>query len=478
MFRGGLPRIELEQAIEMLSEGQAPDLTLDLIPPRDVSTLLSYGHDLEDSPAILDAWTPGTVWESRERLISGSIAEAQPNEPGQPISIRIAASPGEDANEFPPTGAIVDEITFGHFAGAFAVWDQANDGKGYQWIIGRPGVLWKSGTGTTDYRGSLGYVTAYLAGTDVFVMIAGHQCDDRIAPLVRLIHGPTGTTEDVAIISPALSIDGRGRRVAIAHATGAVAAVYAMGDPIYVRWIGASGLRHRAGPLTRSGDVLTWALRQSSLKVDWARTATCAASLPWRLDGYWDQRVKPWAWVRDNLLPILPISIQHGPDGLFPVRWWWQGERPPLAHLEAGRNARLLERPVWEGIDREVSEVEIAYAVGAQSSQPNATLTVSAARPSGARQSSGLLAHRCREGSYSYTSGMIWAESTAGIAARTVLASKRRRLVVPIQVDPKSPLDVGDPVDVSLPAYSLSRVRGTIRNRRVGGAWTVLEIVT
>jgi hypothetical protein len=478
MYRGGLPGIELEESIEMLSEGQAPDLTLDLIPPREVSSLLAYGHELEDSPVTLDEWTPGTLWESRRRLISGTVAEAQPSEPGQPISIKVEANPGEDSNECPPAGATVDEITFGHYAGAFAVWDQVNDGSSYPWIVGNPGVLWKSGIGATDYRGSVGYVTAYLAGTDVWVMIAGHQCDDRIAPLVRLIHGPTGAVEDCAIISPALSIDGRGRRVAIAHATGLVAGAYNPGDPIYVRWIGASGLRHQAGPLTRAGDVLSWALRQSSRRVDWSRTATCAASLPWRLDGYWNQRVRPWDWVRDNLLPILPVSIRHGPDGLYPVRWWWQGERDPIAHLEHGRNARLLERPRWEGTDREISEVLLQYAIGAQSTQPNATLTVSASRPSGARQSSSLLAHRCREGSYTYTSGMIWSETTAGIAARTILAARHRRLVIPMQVDPASQLDVGDTVEVTLSAYSLSRVRGTIRTRRTGGAWAGLEIVT
>jgi hypothetical protein len=41
----------------------------------------------------------------------------------------------------------------------------------------------------------------------------------------------------------------------------------------------------------------------------------------YKIDGYIDSVVGVWDWIKGNLLPILPVYIQTGPDGLYPVVW-------------------------------------------------------------------------------------------------------------------------------------------------------------
>lgn len=101
--------------------------------------------------------------------------------------------------------------------------------------------------------------------------------------------------------------------------------------PIYVGWydrtrgdygggmVGADGMLVRG-----AGDVLEYLLAQTGLPVDYGR---CAASRDrlneFKIDVAIDERTKIWEWIQANLLPILPVSLATGPQGLYYVAWRW-----------------------------------------------------------------------------------------------------------------------------------------------------------
>lgn len=99
--------------------------------------------------------------------------------------------------------------------------------------------------------------------------------------------------------------------------------------PIYVGWYDRTrsdeggGMVGDDGELVRgAGDVLTYLLRQTGMQVDAGRCAAAASMLnDFKVDCAIDARTNIWEWLSANLLPLLPISIATGPEGLYPVVW-------------------------------------------------------------------------------------------------------------------------------------------------------------
>ncbi len=71
-----------------------------------------------------------------------------------------------------------------------------------------------------------------------------------------------------------------------------------------------------------AGDVLLWMLRRSTVPVDRRRFAALRERLnQYIVGGYVNAEARPWDWVVDHLLPILPLSIVGGPAGSYPILW-------------------------------------------------------------------------------------------------------------------------------------------------------------
>jgi hypothetical protein len=77
------------------------------------------------------------------------------------------------------------------------------------------------------------------------------------------------------------------------------------------------------GELVRgAGDVLTYLLRETGMQVDAGRCATAAALLnSFKIDCAIDARTPIWEWLSANLLPLLPVSLATGPQGLYAITW-------------------------------------------------------------------------------------------------------------------------------------------------------------
>ena len=85
---------------------------------------------------------------------------------------------------------------------------------------------------------------------------------------------------------------------------------------------GGGGILWRGQLLRSAGDVLGWALEQSGYRVDWGMFAIAQ---PWlnayKIDTIISARVKASDWIQQQLIPLLPVSMMTGPDGIYPLVW-------------------------------------------------------------------------------------------------------------------------------------------------------------
>lgn len=71
------------------------------------------------------------------------------------------------------------------------------------------------------------------------------------------------------------------------------------------------------GPLTRADHVLRWALGRSTLRVDWTQMPRLSQLSRLRIDTAVYSQVRPWDWIRGELLAALPAEVAVGPRGLY-----------------------------------------------------------------------------------------------------------------------------------------------------------------
>jgi hypothetical protein len=71
-----------------------------------------------------------------------------------------------------------------------------------------------------------------------------------------------------------------------------------------------------------AGDVAAYILSRSQYPVDRNRIKAVSAGLnSFLIDCTIDAQVKPWDWIAANLIPILPVSVNVGPNGVYLIRW-------------------------------------------------------------------------------------------------------------------------------------------------------------
>ena len=137
------------------------------------------------------------------------------------------------------------------------------------------------------------------------------------------------------------------------------------------------------GAIRGAGSLAMWLLRRSTLRVDYGRWSALRAVLDrYRVGGYASEVVSPWEFLADNLLPILPVSVLSGPQGLYPVLWRWDAQAEDAVHhlrLEAGVT-RTSAIEYDRGPDEVVSEVRVRWAHNAASGEYGQTTTLTAHR--------------------------------------------------------------------------------------------------
>lgn len=382
-FDGGLPALKWkwEAPLYDVAVGQATlsvDVELD-----DGYALLAERDPLEEHACELSAAYLDGTWEERTRIFVGTVRRAVLGLDGQRATLELIEQAFEDAGVLVDAGEAINAVDFP---------DAPDDsiGKVPPLVIGTPGA-YRSATGAATTPGSPAFpvrITTPVANTPAALLIAGHHVD---AASVTVYDATTQVSASRDVVNTSLGT-GPGRRLYayVDLIDGALAdfdsasVTATLADDWYIIWDqgGALLTADRTRALVGAGELLAEVLTLSSLPVD--RPATLAARAwldQYQISTYADETISPWEWLRRVLLPLVPVSITSGPDGLYPVAWAPDtGADEAVVALEVGRNCWRASRDEPADTAALVA-VSVAFAPDADSGDYQRTITVSAAMP-------------------------------------------------------------------------------------------------
>lgn len=289
-------------------------------PPREIAD----GLDPAALTGVLRLWVEDTEREFLVR-IEGRLHDVVYGAAGEPVEFDVVEEPSEDTATYPGRTTRIDGDTWPSRA-------TRSDRQYGPTIIGAPGASW---TGI----GRKACTPAWVVDTAARrVLIAAHHV---LATTIRLRDVTTGTSETCAVTD---GFDGLGNPVATAVYAGAgaiaTASGYSVEDEFAASWEADSGdpvyglARASDSPVRGAGDVVVWALRQTTLRVDWGRMEVARPRLnTYPLDTWiaFDEPESLWSWLAETVLPLLPVSTRVGPDGLYLHVWDFEARDPTTA---------------------------------------------------------------------------------------------------------------------------------------------------
>jgi hypothetical protein len=508
-YYGGLPPQDVGQEVGFLDVGEAQTWEGEVILPTNVAQLVERGYPIEGSRVSIHLWRRGDVLERAYRVFDGRVSSATPGAANAPVTLRAEAV--EDVRAvFPdPLDEINDETIY---PGNYRPSDRH---KRWPWVFGFPGRDVNDGFGVGAWVGPVlgdhapatpGY--ALWLNPSVYIdqdlaALWGHIPPPASAWFLLVANGQrmitartlgvwNATTQFKQYQEVFRAFDQRGRPMWVTyHAASIVNGT----DDFYVSWEDTSPPTLATGGLTSTrdedraargaGEIMRWALERSGEPVDWRRFGAIRRHLDrFILAGYWDDPCAPWEWVKDNLVPILPLSIYRGPDGITPVFWrWWATADNVPRELEDGRNCAFGPEVETEGGDDLIGEVKVSYCPEAGRGGYRRVYT--AARDSIGTRINDLT----RRGGYrdavtrakDIETDVVFDHATASLIARWNLAARANaRKLYTISGDYRiGDLEPGDTVRLVCPRLGLSNAVGHVRAVRwKGTAAAEIKVMT
>ena len=258
------------------------------------------------------------TYDNRTVLYRGQIQQPQfgdPDEPNNFIAFTIEAQPWAQNQFILQTPVIDQRFPDRHIETA--------DGKAWPIVFGQPGYA-QDGQHVKNLYATPAYCIKEFNTTDhtSHFMVAGHDVVGAGTVTIIDENGQTAIKTPVAAMDifgniynyiqltglDVIAMPGR-----TTHGTSREWWVY-WNTPAYPNQFGG-------GSLTRGGDVLRWAMLRSGQRVDIGAFANMSALLNcYQFSGYInDPAMYAWEWLQGNILPLLPIGIRMGPNGLRPV---------------------------------------------------------------------------------------------------------------------------------------------------------------
>jgi hypothetical protein len=434
-FDGSLDTIDVDEGIDFLADASAspPSAAIAAVFPVDVPLLVAQGHDMAGATGVLSRWIEGTAYGARRVVINGQVVDPEYGASDDPVSFSLELTPWSDSKTIPPANAAVLSANWD----AFMIGSLPTGGVGrlYPIVIGKPGVV---STGTYDsgrVSGSQGvYVDQQSTGrggsnvSDVTIVLAGHHVT------ASSVFMNTNTDTDGRRYPVVNGVDRAGNQIAYSpwYLTKPAAAdayvwdatylgVYTWGAPpsatvigpigvagapssirpgpkvdhsgVFVSWsdlddVVGGGLADASGNAMRgAGDVLEWLMLQSGVPVDLGRFAAAKSLLSgFKLDFTIDAETTPWEYVTAHILPILPVSIVSGPDGVYPVVWRYDAlASDSVAAIDTGLDP-YVQRASNVSYDRSnvVNAFSLTYALSVRTSNYAGALRYAAEGTTGA----------------------------------------------------------------------------------------------
>lgn len=442
-YHPGLNEVEHVEALDLLADStaQAVSVSLSFDLGASVAELVARGHELAGARGVLSRWVDGQTYETRRVVLAGVAVDPEYGADDEPVNLTLEASPWTDASLFPGEALSVIE---GNIPTAW--YDSLGEGEhglAYPQVYGRPGRLpenpiaawgtvvtargWSAGSqGVWLWHENEGYPPDAGFRIKLILCIAGHwstastvylssesypggaifRCyngwDERGHPItyVPWYCTVTGTDEPYdydaggtySFTDTVAGLDVWG----LGHETWTTdpfqPADQGTPEPIFVGWLDhesdGGGKAGEDGTLMRgAGQILADILRLTSVPVDRGRWAAAEGYLNrYLFDFVIDAQVVPWDFARQNVLPLLPVSIVTGPDGLYGVVWRYDATAADaVAHLDTGTDLEI-ERSSTVTADRSniINRITVKYGKALRTGRWLAQVTLDADDTDGA----------------------------------------------------------------------------------------------
>lgn len=372
VYVAGLDGVTVSLALSWLSSGGPLSVPVQCVLPFDLALDEARGHHVAGCPAEIALWDADETgdYSARVVLALGTVTGPEYGEIDEPVSFSVEAAASESMIEVPTATQQIDGWTL---ANSTAVENLATEDLGlvYPRVYGSPGRIdathWVTGGQAVwamhQGDGAINYLRLVLAGqwltgSDYAWLsgdadISGHRFrvyntrDGRGQPVCIVTEGvdwtPTDLIDGGSAVS-AFSTDADGYYYGLNCQIQAnpadnnpnlPAALY---QPVTITTPGSEttpvssavffALR---GPGASDGltgyspaavDVCIDLLAQTGARIDYGRWQAAARLLTgYRFDCVIDARAKAAAWLAANVYPLLPISVEDGPGGLYPVVW-------------------------------------------------------------------------------------------------------------------------------------------------------------
>jgi len=326
-----------------------------------------------------------------------------------------------------------------------ATWqrDTQADGEAYPLIIGKPG----SGDGKSF--GSPAFGCNLVSPSTGLMLVAGHRVAATSVIAENFSVGVSGTKSIVDTYS-----DVAGQPVAMFDPAAWASPTWNDGDETWIDWGASAGGIEVGGTLLRgAGDVLVWMLRRSSVEWDIGRVAAVRAALnKYLVDACVQpspgETIRPWSWLSSELLPLLPVSISFGADGLYPVLWRPDATtRDAVAKLNADGDGNCVRLGAvnYSQAATARNDVIVAYGRDAKRNKHTRRVRVTGDPTIAERDSNANLDLMCRRSFARYghrseavRANVIWDPGTAGRIARwraAAFALPTRRIDYEVEQD-------------------------------------------
>ena len=411
-YAPGLDAIEVSEAIELFNDSAGQlSVPLEFVAPpgASIAERISLGDDFSAATGELSRWVSGTSYEARRVVLVGRLTDPEYGADGELIATSLDEVLIYDSSLIPSTAQAVTEATWGA-----EDLEEPSLNAPYPIVIGKPGRVasavnaagWITGSpGIWVEHGVVDEGTFYY---DMCLLIAGHHVKGRRVHLntegditghrFKVVNAYDLLGQPVAVVpfyfsttsDELIAYDSTATYTTYTAADGDYspsASTYGLGNQsllnydvwqadqrqIYVGWYDGNeddantggGVMQDGKLIREAGDVIEHLLSLTTQRVDWGRLAAAKPLLSrFLLDGVITDRVSPWDVLRDEILPLLPVSLCSGPNGLYVVVWQFNATAADATvRIDADANPAIGRegRVKYDSEDR-ANRISLSYA--------------------------------------------------------------------------------------------------------------------
>ena len=403
-FSSGLEFLSYEDTIGLFdSEASAREVSVSVLfqqgQAQGWTAISDTARDIGEATGELSLHTVGEDFAKREIVVSGYLGSPTHGSRFEPVQFTITESDWLDRALLPPRRAKVHKATWPRtVAGGHDLRrDDKAKGQPYPWIFGTPGrhppaEWWGKGSGL------MGMTPALLTKIDTTdennitnaatVLIAGHRIYRPSASKVKIYNEETKRWFEV---TPTQTADSLGRTVTVATVSAASAAATTYiepGDGLWVAWTAAGGVpnKQETGPATGAGEIIDYLLDFSNLRIDTLRGRAVLDEVNgFKLDGWINEPRAPFDIIKEDILPLLPLSPQVRQEGLGFVFWRWDAVAADAVDQinTQSASAERLGPVEISAIDDVYNHIEIHYCQDGPGGQYRKSMTYGHEDPAG-----------------------------------------------------------------------------------------------